>query len=51
VPVPTRYFDEASSIGRVAGARYLLGTLWVLVLFSLNQTRLYTAEQFRPRSE
>ena len=37
IPVPARYFDEASSINFQRSTRYGFLTLWVLVLFWMNR--------------
>jgi SAM-dependent methyltransferase len=37
LPIPTRYFLEASSVSLRASVRYGLKTLWVLVRFRLHQ--------------
>lgn len=46
VPVPTRYFAEASSISFVAGVRYGLGVLWLLGRFALHRRGLWQQRQF-----
>jgi glycosyltransferase involved in cell wall biosynthesis len=40
VPVPVRYFDEASSINFRRSVKYGLSTLWILVQFWLQKLRL-----------
>ena len=40
IPVPVRYFDEASSINFRRSVRYGCGTLWVLVQYWLQKLRL-----------
>ncbi|RMG34463.1 MAG: glycosyltransferase family 2 protein [Planctomycetota bacterium] len=50
VPVPVRYFSEASSINFRRSVRYGLGTLGVLALFWLHRLRLYRSPLFQPRS-
>lgn len=45
-PVPVRYFSEASSIRYLAGARFLLGTGWVLVLFIFLKLNIYRDKIF-----
>ena len=37
LPIPTRYFLEASSVSFRASVRYGVKTLWVLVRFRLHQ--------------
>jgi len=36
--VPTRYFEEASSVGLKAGIPYGLGTLWTALRYSIHRT-------------
>ena len=40
IPVPVRYFDEASSISLLGSLRYGFGTLWVLARFWLHRVGL-----------
>jgi glycosyltransferase involved in cell wall biosynthesis len=40
IPVPVRYFDEASSINFRRSVKYGLTTLWILVQFWLQKLRL-----------
>ena len=47
VPVPVRYFDEASSISFRRSARYGLATLRVLAQFWLNRIGIYRSKLFR----
>jgi len=47
VPVPVRYFAEASSIGFRRSLRYGLGTLGVLARFVLHRTGLRSSPEFR----
>ena len=37
IPIPTRYFHEASSVDFVTSLRYALKTLWVLTRFRLDR--------------
>lgn len=46
IPVPVRYFAEASSINFRRSTRYGLLTLWVMVLFWLNRLKLYRSPLF-----
>jgi len=46
VPVPTRYFPEASSASFVQSTRYGLSILWVLVRLVLHRKRLWRQRQF-----
>ncbi|MCA9058182.1 MAG: glycosyltransferase family 2 protein [Planctomycetaceae bacterium] len=50
IPVPVRYFAEASSINFRRSTRYGLLTLWVMFLFWLNRLRIYRAPIFRKPS-
>ena len=47
VPVPTRYFAEASSASLVASTRYGFGILWLLVRYLLHGSRLWRQKQFQ----
>jgi glycosyltransferase involved in cell wall biosynthesis len=46
VGVPTRYFDEASSVGLRTGIPYGLGTLWTALRYALHRTRILHTERF-----
>jgi glycosyltransferase involved in cell wall biosynthesis len=46
IPVPTRYFPEASSVDFRQSVIYGLSTLLVLVKFILNRFNIYSAPQF-----
>jgi glycosyltransferase involved in cell wall biosynthesis len=46
VPVPTRYFPEASSAGFLASCRYGLEILWLLFRWLLHDRRLVRQRQF-----
>jgi glycosyltransferase involved in cell wall biosynthesis len=46
IPVPTRYFPEASSAGFWASVRYGLGILWLLVRFLAHRSGLWRQRQF-----
>ena len=37
IPIPTRYFHEASSVDFLTSLRYALKTLWVLTRFRLDR--------------
>ncbi len=50
IPVPVRYFDEASSINFRRSVRYGLLTLWVMMQFWLSRLRIYRSKIFRERS-
>lgn len=47
IPVPVRYFPEASSINFIRSAKYGLGILWDLGLYILAKTDLYTSKIFK----
>ncbi len=47
VPVPTRYFAEASSISFTASSRYGLGILWLVGRVALHRAGLWTQKQFQ----
>lgn len=51
IPVPVRYFDEASSINFVRSAKYGISTLGVMLRFWLHRLRLCRSKLFRPRDE
>lgn len=48
VPVPARYFAEASSINFVRSVKYGLESLWTLVLYFLAKSGLSKAKIFTP---
>ncbi len=48
IPVPSRYFDEASSINFKRSTQYGLLTLWVVVTFWLHRLRLKRSPLFIP---
>ena len=50
IPVPVRYFAEASSINFRRSARYGLLTLWVMVLFWCNRLGVCRSTIFQRRS-
>ncbi len=50
VPVPCRYFKEASSINFKRSARYGLLTLWTLLQFTLAKLGLHRAAIFREKA-
>jgi len=47
VPVPTRYFAEASSASLVASTRYGFGILWLVVRYKLHRSRIWPQKQFQ----
>ncbi len=48
IPVPVRYFDEASSINFRRSCWYGLATLWVLVKYWLQRLRISRSRLFKP---
>jgi glycosyltransferase involved in cell wall biosynthesis len=46
VPVPTRYFAEASSASFVASTRYGVGILWLMVRYELHRRGWWRQRQF-----
>ncbi|WP_437207232.1 glycosyltransferase family 2 protein [Planctomicrobium sp. SH664] len=50
IPVPVRYFDEASSINFKRCVKYGFSTLWVLVQFWLEKLKLVRQPIFAPKS-
>ena len=46
VPVPARYFPEASSIGLYNSIKYGLGTLGVVIKYLLQKSHLYKSKLF-----
>lgn len=51
IPVPVRYFAEASSINFRRSTRYGLLTLWVMFQFWLNRLGIYKARIFREEAK
>ncbi|MBN1285591.1 MAG: glycosyltransferase family 2 protein [Anaerolineae bacterium] len=47
IPVPTRYFDEASSINFKRSMVYGVRTLWTLARYLLDRANLLRTDQFR----
>lgn len=47
VPVPTRYFAEASSISFVASSRYGLGILWLVARYAMHRSGIWRQRQFQ----
>lgn len=50
IPVPARYFPEASSINFPRSVVYGLGTLWLLARYLLHRSRLVPYGLLKPRS-
>jgi len=51
VPVPVRYFDEASSINFSRSVKYGLGTLGVMAQYWLNRLGFIRSPLFQPRDD
>lgn len=47
VPIPCKYFPQASSINFVRSTKYGLLTLFTVILYLLNQTKLIKSEIFK----
>jgi glycosyltransferase involved in cell wall biosynthesis len=47
IPVPTRYFEEASSVGLKDGIVYGLDTLWVVFKYVLNRLGILRSDEFK----
>jgi glycosyltransferase involved in cell wall biosynthesis len=47
VPVPTRYFAEASSASFLASTRYGLGILWLILRYELHRRGFWRQRQFQ----
>jgi glycosyltransferase involved in cell wall biosynthesis len=48
VPVASRYFEDASSVGFRQGVVYGLGTLWTAARFLLHRSGIVGSEKFKP---
>jgi glycosyltransferase involved in cell wall biosynthesis len=48
VPVASRYFEDASSVGFGQGVVYGLGTLWTAGRFLLHRWRIVSSDKLRP---
>jgi glycosyltransferase involved in cell wall biosynthesis len=46
IPVPVRYFPEASSAGLLASTRYGFSILWLVTRYRLHRAGLYRSRQF-----
>src|SRR5215210_6108447 len=47
VPVPTRYFPEASSASFIASSVYGLGILWLVFQYSLHKLNIFPQKKFQ----
>jgi glycosyltransferase involved in cell wall biosynthesis len=47
IAIPTRYYDDSSSIQLKDGVKFGLGSLWMLLMFLLYSTNIYIAKVFR----
>ncbi len=48
VPVASRYFEDASSVGFSQGVVYGLGTLWTAARFLLHRSGIASSDKLRP---
>ncbi|MDR2427094.1 MAG: glycosyltransferase family 2 protein [Endomicrobium sp.] len=48
IPVPAKYFDEASSINFGRSLKYGLETLWILIRYILHKWHIYRSAMFLP---
>lgn len=46
IPIPTRYHEKASSIQFIKGAKFILETLWEILLFKLHKWKLIKSSLF-----
>lgn len=51
IPIPIRYFSEASSIHFIKGTKFLLGTIRTLCTYLLYTTKIYTSPIFYYRRD
>ena len=51
IPVPTKYFAEASSINFKRSVEYGLGILWILVKYILHKWKIVKYKQFEIKKE
>ena len=51
IPVPVRYFEEASSISFSRSMRYGLTTLGVIATYWLNRLGISKSKLFKPKSD
>jgi hypothetical protein len=49
VPVPTRYFPEASSVNFSRSVQYGLAVLWLVLRYLLHRARIVRSRQFTAR--
>ena len=49
IPVPVRYFDEASSINFKRSVKYGFGTLGTIAKYWLNRLRIYRSPLFQDK--
>jgi len=50
IPVPAKYFDEASSINFIRSAEYGLGTLAILARFMLHKLHIAPSKMFKQKT-
>jgi hypothetical protein len=48
VPMPVRYFEEASSISFARASKYAVQTLWTLLVLQLHRWKLIESSLFSP---
>lgn len=48
IPIPTRYFPEASSINLRRSLKYGIQTLWVMLKYILQKTKIFHFKLFEP---
>jgi hypothetical protein len=51
VPVPTRYFPEASSVNFSRSVQYGLAVLWLVMRYVLHRAHILRSRQFTARLE
>ena len=49
IPVPTKYFAEASSINFKRSVEYGLGILWILIKYILHKWNIVRYKQFETK--
>jgi len=49
IPIPVRYFEEASSIGPAAASAYAIKTLWALIRWHGHRLRVWPCALFKTR--
>ena len=49
IPIPTRYFPEASSIDFIRSVEYGIQNIWVMIKYVLQKTKFFHFKLFEPR--